>query len=121
MYGYWDGEEVVPSLTCRIIQAFGGPKSLQWGGMIRRIIHLYFTLIQYGTMVFNLWFKEHNICFNSFIVQQTYRTCCDGHIALAATDISHCCDRHIAFAVTDISHLLRHCEDSGDIKRLHYV
>ena len=21
------------------------------------------TLIQYGTMVINLWFKEHNICF----------------------------------------------------------
>ena len=40
----------------------------QWVKVIRWIIHLQITLIQYGTMVFNLWFKEHNICFNSYIV-----------------------------------------------------
>ena len=28
-------EGEVPSLTCWIIQSFGGPKALQWGGMIR--------------------------------------------------------------------------------------
>jgi len=56
MYGDWNGEEVVPSPTCRVTQDFGGPKSLQWGGMIRWIIHLQITLIQYGTIVINLWF-----------------------------------------------------------------
>ena len=49
-------EGAAPSLTCRVIQAFGGPKVLQWGGMIRRIIHLQVTLIQYGTIVVNIWF-----------------------------------------------------------------
>jgi hypothetical protein len=33
-------EGAVPSLTCRMIQAFGGPKALQWGGMIQGVIHL---------------------------------------------------------------------------------
>ena len=40
MYGDWKSEGAVPSLTCRVTQAFGGPKALQWGGMIRWIIHL---------------------------------------------------------------------------------
>ena len=70
MDGDWKSEGAVPSLTYRMIQDFGGPKALQWGGMIRWIIHLQITLIQYGTMVFNLWFKEHNICFNSYIVRR---------------------------------------------------
>jgi len=38
MYGDWKGEEVVSSLTYRVIQAFGGPKALQWGGMIQGVI-----------------------------------------------------------------------------------
>ena len=62
MYGDWKGEEAVSSLICRVTQAFGGPKALQWGGMIRWIIHLQITLIQHGTITINLWFKEHNIC-----------------------------------------------------------
>ena len=74
MDGDWKSEGAIPSLTCRMIQDFGGPKTLQWGGMIQWIIHLQITLIQYGTMVFNLWFKEDNICFNSYIVRQTYNT-----------------------------------------------
>ena len=40
MDGDWKGEGAVPSLTHIMIQDFGGPKSLQWGGMIRWIIHL---------------------------------------------------------------------------------
>ena len=40
MDGDWESEGNLPSLTCRIIQAFGDPKSLEWGGLIRWIIPL---------------------------------------------------------------------------------
>ena len=56
MYGDCKGEEAISSLTYKMIQAFGGPKALQWGGMIRWIIHLQITLIQYGTRISNLLF-----------------------------------------------------------------
>ena len=38
MDGDWKSEGDISSLTCRVIQAFGGPKSLQWGGMIQGVI-----------------------------------------------------------------------------------
>ena len=57
MDGYWKSEGAIPSLTCRVIQDFGGPKVLQWGGMIQWIIHLQVTLIQYGTIAINLYAK----------------------------------------------------------------
>jgi hypothetical protein len=38
MDGDWKSEGAIPSLTCRVIQAFGGPKALQWGGMIQGVI-----------------------------------------------------------------------------------
>ena len=57
MDGDWKSEGAIPSLTCRIIQAFGGSKVIQWGGMIRWIIHLQVTLIQYGTIAINLYAK----------------------------------------------------------------
>ena len=40
MDGDWKSEGAVPSLTFQMIQYFGGPKALQWGGMIRWIIQL---------------------------------------------------------------------------------
>ena len=43
MDGYWKSEGAVPSLNCRVIQAFEGPKALQWGGMIQ-IGHFIFKL-----------------------------------------------------------------------------
>jgi hypothetical protein len=39
MDGDSKSEGAIPSLTCRVIQAFGGPKALQWGGMIQGVIH----------------------------------------------------------------------------------
>ena len=85
MDGDWKNERAVPSLTCRVIQDFGGPKALQWGGMIRWIIHLqklhWSNMVQYLLIYGSNSYTKHymqpslNFCSMSRAVAHQPRSC----------------------------------------------
>jgi hypothetical protein len=78
MDGDWKSEGVVPSLTCRVIQAFGGPKSLQWGGMIQGVIRLQVILIQYKKW-YNGYGLKHCYTHESHVPKLSRNKCSNCH------------------------------------------